>query len=540
MGLAEALPRRMYERTGARYLEWSAAWRALGAVSTSIVGVAATALYVDGSFGEYAVLAAASVAWYVADTVLYTAAVFRYARPVRDWLRGARGPEAAVAAWRAATRLPLRMTRRWPPYALGAVAAVSWNALAVAVLDLDAADVLATLPASYGLFLYFSIMSTLTLELAMRPVLEDVTPHLPADADPRAPRIPLRWRVLGTLPAISWGTAVVVGGVVSRMDGGPDALAVANGVALATFVASLYASLLLSDTVVGPVARLDAAMRDVAGGDLDVRAPVVSTDETGDLTRSFNTMVRGLRERERLREAFGAFVDPTLTERVLEEGVDLRGEEVAVSVLFMDVRGFTTISERSSPQEVVARLNELFDEVVPVILRHGGHANKFIADGLLAVFGAPRRLDDHADRAVAAALDVAACVRRRFGGELRVGVGVNSGPVLAGTIGGGGRLDFTVIGDAVNTAARVQAATRDTGDDVLVTEATVALLRADHGGFEERPSVPLKGKAEDVRLLAPKRLGGPAPDPRPDRGATGRRAGGTPPRPPDRTASPPG
>ena len=504
MGLAEALPRRMYERTGARYLEASAAWRALGAASTALVGVAATALYIDGSVGEYALLAGAAIGWYLIDTAVAAAAMFRDARPVRDWLEGARGPDAALAAWRAATRLPFRMSRRPLPYLLGAAAAASWNALAVVVLDLSASATLAIFPASYGLFLYFSMMATLTLELAMRPVLEDVTPHLPEGAELRAPRIPLRWRVWGTLPAISWGTAVVVGGVVSRMDAGPGTLAVANAVALGTFVASLYASLLLADTVVGPVARLDAAMRRVATGDLAVRAPVISTDETGELTRSFNEMVGGLRERERLRDAFGTFVDPTLTERVLSEGVDLRGEEVEVSVLFMDVRGFTAMSENATAPEVVAKLNDLYDEVVPAILRHGGHANKFIGDGLLAVFGAPERLDDHADRAVAAALDVADCVSRRFGGALRVGVGVNSGPVLAGTIGGGGRLDFTVIGDTVNTAARVESATRTTGDDVLVTEATVALLRDGRDGFEERPSVPLKGKASEVRLLAPR------------------------------------
>jgi class 3 adenylate cyclase len=504
MGIAEALPRRMYRRFGARYLDAQYAWRGVGAISTSAIGVAVTSLYIDGELGEWALLVAASAVWYLADTVVAIRTSRRLGAPVRAWLAGARGPDAALAAWRAAAALPARMATRRLPYVLGAVGAATWNALAVVVLDLSALEGLAIFPGSYGLFLYWSIMATLVLELAMRPVIEEVTPHLPEEAELRAPRIPMRWRVLGTLPAISWGTAVIVGGVISRMDGGPAALAAANGVALATFAASLYASLLLADVVAGPVAQLDAATRKVASGDLDVRAPVVSTDETGDLTRSFNTMVRGLRERERLRDAFGAYVDPTLAERVLTEGVDVRGEEVVVSVLFMDVRGFTTMAETADAQEVVGRLNELYEQVVPAILRHGGHANKFIGDGLLAVFGAPDRHPDHADRAVAAALDVAECVARRFRGELRVGVGVNSGPVIAGTIGGGGRLDFTVIGDTVNTAARVESATRTTGDDVLVTDATVALLRRDHGGFDPRPSVPLKGKAAEVRLLAPR------------------------------------
>ena len=217
-------------------------------------------------------------------------------------------------------------------------------------------------------------------------------------------------------------------------------------------------------------------------------------------------MVAGLGERERLRDAFGAFVDPAVTARVLTEGTDLRGEEVEASILFLDVRGFTAYAEHADAHDVVAVLNELYELVVPVILRHGGHANKFIGDGLLAVFGAPERHADHARRAVAAAREIAAQVRDRMGERLRIGVGVNSGRVVVGTIGGGGRRDFTVIGDAVNTAARVEAATRVTGDDVLVTEATLRAIGPDDGGFVERPSAPLRGKASIVRLYAPREV----------------------------------
>ena len=260
----------------------------------------------------------------------------------------------------------------------------------------------------------------------------------------------------------------------------------------------------MADSISRPIADLGEATRRVSEGDYGARVPVVSTDETGELARSFNEMVAGLEERERLRDAFGTFVDPTLTERVLEEGTDLRGDEVELSVLFLDVRGFTTFSEQADAHTVVARLNELYEEVVPVILRHGGHANKFIGDGLLAIFGAPERHTDHADRAVAAAIEVADVVRERFRGELRVGIGVNSGRVVVGTIGGGGRLDFTVIGDTVNTAARVESATRQTDDDVLITEATLSALSDRADGFDERPPVPLKGKSEPVRLYAPR------------------------------------
>jgi class 3 adenylate cyclase len=152
---------------------------------------------------------------------------------------------------------------------------------------------------------------------------------------------------------------------------------------------------------------------------------------------------------------------------------------------------------------VVARLNELYEIVVPIVLRNGGHANKFIGDGLLAVFGAPEKHEDHADRAVAAAVEIAGAVNKAFAGELGVGVGVNSGSVVVGTIGGGGRLDFTVIGDTVNTASRVESATRKTGDDVLITAETRRRLTRQDREWLQRPSIPLKGKSEEIELFAP-------------------------------------
>jgi class 3 adenylate cyclase len=186
----------------------------------------------------------------------------------------------------------------------------------------------------------------------------------------------------------------------------------------------------------------------------------------------------------------------------LEEGPDFEGEEVPVTVLFLDIRDFTAFAEQAKPKEVVALLNSFWELVVPILLRHRGHANKFIGDGLLGVFGAPERLPDHAERAVRAAQEIVGLVRERYRGEVGVGIGVNSGSVVAGTVGGGGRVEFTVIGDTVNTAARVEAATRQTGDDVLITEATRAALAPDAFELLERSSAPLKGKREPVRLWA--------------------------------------
>ena len=150
-------------------------------------------------------------------------------------------------------------------------------------------------------------------------------------------------------------------------------------------------------------------------GDLRTRVPVVSADETGRLARSFNDMVAGLQERERLHEAFGAYVGPSVAEMVLRDGTHLDGEELQVSILCLDIRDFTRFAERASAREVVDRLNEFYELVVPLLVRHGGYPDKYVGDGLLGVFGAPEPIVAHADRAVAAAIEIARAVQERYG-----------------------------------------------------------------------------------------------------------------------------
>jgi adenylate cyclase len=252
-----------------------------------------------------------------------------------------------------------------------------------------------------------------------------------------------------------------------------------------------------------PVERVRVAVGRVREGSLDEQVVVDDGGEIGFLQAGFNRMVEGLRERERIRDAFGTYVDREVAEHILREGTDLAGEEVEVTMMFIDIRNFTGFAERSTAPDVVATLNRLFERIVPVIHEHGGHVDKFVGDGLLAVFGAPRRQEDHADQALAAALEIAGAVEDEFEGQLGIGVGLNSGSVVAGNVGGAGRLEFSVIGDPVNVAARVEAATRQTGDTILVAEETTRLLGDSGIPLEERPAVPLKGKRETVSLYAP-------------------------------------
>ena len=137
--------------------------------------------------------------------------------------------------------------------------------------------------------------------------------------------------------------------------------------------------------------------------------------------------------------------------------------------MFVDVRGFTSFAERADATEVVAALNALFEVIVPIVADHGGHVDKFLGDGLLAVFGAPEGYPDHADRAVAAGLEIVARGQPARAPSCESASASTPAPSSPGSIGGAGRLNFSVIGDAVNLAARVEAATRDTGDDLLIT-----------------------------------------------------------------------
>ncbi|WKG01456.1 adenylate/guanylate cyclase domain-containing protein [Mycolicibacterium sp. HK-90] len=268
-------------------------------------------------------------------------------------------------------------------------------------------------------------------------------------------------------------------------------------------VVGLFAILIAIRSVTERVTALRRALAQVRAGDFGARVEVDDASEIGRLQAGFNTMAAGLAERERIRDTFGTYVDRDVAEHILCAAGSVEAQEVDVTLMFVDVRGFTTLAERLQPTEVVTTLNRLYERIVPIVHEHGGHVDKYAGDGLMAVFGAPRRQDHHADDALGAALRIAEAVREEFRGALSVGVGLNTGPVVAGNVGGAGRLEFSVIGDAVNVAARVETATRQTGDTVLLTAATLSQLTGDTGGFELRPGLALKGKTTPVTVYAP-------------------------------------
>jgi class 3 adenylate cyclase len=251
-----------------------------------------------------------------------------------------------------------------------------------------------------------------------------------------------------------------------------------------------------------PIRDLAEGTDRVAAGDYSQRLPVVQDEDLGALAASFNRMQAGLAERQRLQAAFGTYVDPALVARLLQQGDDVfTGERRLVTVMFVDIRDFTPFAEANTAEDTVARLNALFEIVVPAVVDGGGHVNKFLGDGALAVFGAPNELADHAEAAVTAAVVIHRLVAERFDGALRIGIGINTGMVIAGTIGGAGKLEFTLIGDTVNVAARVEQLTKTTGDAILLTHQTVDAMDTRPSGLTDRGSHALKGKSAAIQVF---------------------------------------
>ena len=271
--------------------------------------------------------------------------------------------------------------------------------------------------------------------------------------------------------------AVPLDEVVAPFERIRDALLLGGGGSL---LLSGLLGVALSRNLTRPVRSLVAATERVAGGDYDTEVSASSRDEIGTLAKAFNDMTRGLLLRERYRSVLNKVVSRDVAEELMKGDVELGGENRLVSVLFADIRGFTALTEGMEPQEVIRLLNECMERLSHAIDAQGGVVDKFIGDEVMAVFGAPVTQEDHAHRAIAAALRMQAEMEafnemRTQRGEvpLGIGVGINSGVAVAGNMGSTNRLNYTVVGDVVNLASRLagQAKARE----ILISEATFRL-----------------------------------------------------------------
>jgi adenylate cyclase len=260
----------------------------------------------------------------------------------------------------------------------------------------------------------------------------------------------------------------------------------------------------VAGVMAGGLRELIAAYRKLAD-QVYVRVPVLRTrDEIELLATGFNQMVEGLMERDKLRTTFGKYMTESVLQHLLGGKVELGGETLKVTILFSDIRSFTTISEKMDAHALVALLNEYFTEMVGIIMRNGGVVDKYIGDAIMAVFGAPVPGPADAANAVRAAVEMRAALitlNQRLAArgmqELRTGIGIHTGEVVAGNIGSEQRMEYTVIGDPVNVAARLETNTKDLGVNVLISEATYLLTREI---VETRPvkALTVKGRAEPV------------------------------------------
>lgn len=277
-------------------------------------------------------------------------------------------------------------------------------------------------------------------------------------------------------------------------------------------ISNFALSLLTTHSLLKPLRQLVDGMQQVGQGDLTVQLPITSNDELGDLTGRFNQMVASLVQSQRMRDLFGRYVSREVAEKVLADGDNLGGQSVQATALFADIRDFTTLSEKNPPHVVVDILNRYYTRMVDVIIAEGGMVNKFGGDSLLAVFGAPIRQPDHALRAVQAAWQMNRALAG-FNAEqmgmglppITIGVGISSGEMVAGNVGGRERLEYTVIGDPVNLAARLESLTKAWQRPILLSEQTKLLLdqgTAHTADLEKCDQVTVKGKSEPTQVYA--------------------------------------
>lgn len=243
----------------------------------------------------------------------------------------------------------------------------------------------------------------------------------------------------------------------------------------------------------------------VGRGELDATVPVLTHDEFGVIAAHTNQMIVGLRERRKVRDALGKIVSPEVARRLLDDasGLALGGTRRTLTLLFSDIRGFTSWSEGTEPEVLVADLNRYFTEMVRIVHEEGGVVDKFIGDGLMAVFGLGGEKDasESAARAARRMIETVEKLGPSLTRPLKIGVGVHRGDVVAGNIGSPDRLEYTFIGDTVNTAARIESLTGKIGAPALVSEAVLADLPAEERArWTSRGAHELKGKSAALEV----------------------------------------
>jgi len=272
--------------------------------------------------------------------------------------------------------------------------------------------------------------------------------------------------------------------------------------------AAILIIFLFGKTITSPIIRLVGATKKIIEGQYSVDIAPTTKDEIGQLTSTFIEMGRGLEEKERIKNAFGKFVNKDIAEAALRGDLRLGGDRKTVAILFSDIRQFTAISEKLEPEEVVEFLNIYMTKMVSCIEQTNGIVDKFIGDAIMAVWGTPISKGNDTENAINSALlmrdELVAFNKGRGGAKkpiISIGCGINTGVVLAGQIGSENRMEYTVIGDPVNLASRIEQLNKPFGTDILISEDSYKLVK-DIFAVEKMKQIKVKGKMEPQQIYA--------------------------------------
>jgi len=276
-------------------------------------------------------------------------------------------------------------------------------------------------------------------------------------------------------------------------------------IALGSAIILIY---IFSKTLTRPLKKLMIAASTIEQGDFSVVVPETSRDEIGKLSASFTQMAHGLAERETIKDAFGKFVNKEVADLVMKGQLKLGGERKEAAVFFSDIRSFTAISENLEPEEVVEFLNEYMTIMVDCVNKNHGTVDKFIGDSIMAIWGAPISHGNDTENAINGALIMRRALiefNRGRGSEkkpvIKIGCGINTGPVLAGQIGSHEKMEYTVIGDTVNLASRIESLNKPFGTDILISRDSYLLVK-DIFLVEPMKKIKVKGKAKPQQIYA--------------------------------------
>ena len=447
-------------------------------VGANLVGVVTVTMLLLGLSGGgdpadsagRTVLLLVAVGYLVLALPISVVAGLRRQRVTNAWLMAGRQPSREEAAH--ALRLPVDTAR---------VAGLTWLVGAVlltivgAVVYPDARVGLRTgLVTALGGVVTAGVTYLLVARVARPVTTRALAAHPPVGSLLLGVRVRLllTWGLTSGVPL----TGLVLMFLDPSIPGGPGETVVVALVVIALVVGAL-ATLLTARAVGAPLRELRRAVQEIGSGDTSVRVVVDDAGEIGLLQTGVNAMAAGLGERERLRDLFGRHVGTTVAQQALERGISLGGEERTVAALFVDVSGSTSLARRLGPEEMVGLLNRFFEVVVEATSAEGGLVNKFEGDAALCVFGAPTEHADAAGAALRAARRICSAVAAA--GEVDVGIGVAFGPVVAGQVGAASRLEYTVIGDAVNEAARLTELAKTLPGRAVASEEAVHAAAGD-------------------------------------------------------------